>query len=70
MSTEELMLCMGVQMCHHSVGGPLLDNPKSRLQKINFCHQEGGGQVAEGHHHPALRVQVCHQREHQQLERS
>ena len=64
------MLSMGVQMCHRIVGSPLLENPNTRLQKINFCHQEGGGQVAEGHHHPALGVQVCHQREHQQLERS
>ena len=58
---------MGVQMCHHYVRGPLVDNPISRLQKINFCHQEGEGQLVEAHHHPALGVHVFHQREHQQI---
>jgi hypothetical protein len=69
-STEELMISMGVQMCHHNVVGHALNNPNSRLQKIDFCHEEGEGQVVEAQHHPALGVHVCHQREHQQLERS
>jgi hypothetical protein len=33
-STEELMFCMGVQMCHHIEWGSLLDNPNSRLQRL------------------------------------
>ena len=70
MSTEELMLSMGVKMCHHNVLGQVLDNPNSRLHKINFCHQEGESLDVQAQHHPALGVHVCHQREHQQLERS